>query len=52
MNISINTLYYLNSERHEQTLDKKQSLNLVRPYKVKKGQLKCSDIGLCADSIQ
>ncbi|MGF7144942.1 hypothetical protein HNQ56_003375 [Anaerotaenia torta] len=43
MNMAINFTYYLNSERYE-TLDKIQSLKLMRPYKISKSRLKCADI--------
>lgn len=44
MNMTINFVLYLNSERHEQTLDKSQSLNLLRPYKVSQERLKCLEL--------
>lgn len=45
MNMTINFVYYLNSERLEQALNKSQSLNLLHPFKVRKSRLEYDDIG-------
>lgn len=38
--MAVNFLYYLSDERHEPALDKKQGLDLVRPYRVRKSRLR------------
>lgn len=49
MNMTINFKSYLNSERHNMTLPKNQSLNLLYPFKVRKSRLEYDDIGWILD---
>lgn len=44
MNMTINFVYYLNSEIQKQTLDQKQSLGFVHSYKVSRSRLQWVDI--------